>query len=371
VRYFLAILLFISAAHAGDLDRISIEKIVLTQGINIDSYNSLGFSNIVYAPASEISAANPASLANFSSFATGVRFTYTTKINYTNDTKLSRPEKWLPATVGITFPFRILKLGLAYHRKYSTELDFPPLMLSDSSTISMREGSVIHSPSGILAGSLSGIITDYDKLSLGLQLYWDIWHEYLKPGDNNLEINGNKLSWKIGAVYQMNKILSIGMVFVSATDIEGTIKPDLFAGPDINTNQPNFQQVFINKPVFRLPKILSFGFTSQIRNHLNISLTLSSIFWKSLKKDYKNQLDISFSSIYEFRDRSGISLSLYKADRNIYYGSSSENNITFLGAGIKTGWKNFDGRIEVLDSNFFSSEYQKQTKIRAALDYYL
>lgn len=353
---------------AGDKDRISITKPIHLQSITIGAYNSMGFSNMVTVLVSEISSSNPASISNFSTLSAGVEFTYSTKIDLYSGIKLDRSRQWLPTSFGFVYPFKNFDIGLSYHQKYSNFLDFgeiPRVTIENPTgtgeTYKATNETIIHSPSGIFTYFFNKVFTNEDRLSFGIQLYWDFWIEEQSIYTLKGEVNDNNLSWKIGMLYRLSKVLGFGIFYEKGVDINGTYKTDdkliidndssVIDTPDITTN-------------LKLPDKLSFGLSAKSLDNLCLSITLSTIFWNSIYDYYQDQLDISVSSIYSLSDNFSLSLGFYKTDHNIKDDGGVNQNTTFACVGIRGRLRSFDIRLEILDSHLFTAEYRKQTRVK-------
>ncbi len=78
------------------------QLLTFPQGLVIESYNSIGFSNMSTSTISEISAANPASLYQFDNFSTGVMFQYSSESNLYEGVTYTRANQWIPTSFAIS-----------------------------------------------------------------------------------------------------------------------------------------------------------------------------------------------------------------------------------------------------------------------------
>ncbi len=377
MKLILPILLFAAIAVAGDAYRMgTTTRSYFLQGIPVGYFNSIGFSNITSVSAAEISGANPASLANFSSLEVGINFAYWTQTDYVYGIQISRPKQWLPSSFGFIYPFKNFHFGLAYRQKYAEYMDYGDIeILTVQNPMGTGEfhhftdETIIHSPSAILAYSLHNLFNAEDCLSFGLQISWDVWREEESIAESKGRINADYLSFKIGTLYRPNQQLAFGAFYARGDDLKGEFEFDsmLPAIPDPGS--------FVQIPVtynFKLPDELAFGLSAKTVENLSLSATLNAVFWSQVYNEYQDQLDFSVGTIYSLSDRLAFSLGFYQTDRNlkgdnIYTGYA--HNASFAGTGVRGRIWNMDLRLEILDSHLFSAKYMKQTRIKLGMDY--
>jgi len=90
------LLLFSSVVFAQEV-RVSTVSALAPQGIPLDSYTGIGFSNIQHSLASEIASGNPASLSGATSLAFGLNFELSTPTNIEpfDDFEMNKHNQWL------------------------------------------------------------------------------------------------------------------------------------------------------------------------------------------------------------------------------------------------------------------------------------
>lgn len=98
--------------------------------------------------------------------------------------------------------------------------------------------------------------------------------------------------------------------------------------------------------------------------------SLRTVFWSNQKENYKDQLEISFSTLYEFSEIVNASLGFYSTDFKIknssYNRLESEFNAFFITAGLKLNISMISIDLACADSHLFSGEFRKQTIIKLA-----
>jgi len=367
MKNFLIILLFISLSFAGDNDRIGTTKPILLQSLPIDAQNATGFSNMISVSAGEISSANPAALANFSSLAAGLDFSLQTKIDYYLDIEISKAKAWLPSSFGLVYPLQNWRFGLAYQQKYTNYIDFGKITYSTVSNpdsgevVNVWNESIIHSPSAIISYSFNGIFTENDRFVIGAQLFWNVWNECTVQFDE-IRVNGSAFSWKAGFIYRVNERFGLGITYENSLDIEGKIEDDL---QGVGHSDPAYY--------FKLPSKLSLGIELGTVERLQVAGTATVCFWNDLPDNYNNPLNLSFNVIYELAGPVQLSLGVYQLSRSHeseeYFSQNTGESAAFLSAGIKGSFSNFKVRLELLDSHLFSTEYQKYTMAKLGLDF--
>ena len=112
---------------------------------------------------------------------------------------------------------------------------------------------------------------------------------------------------------------------------------------------------------------------SKPMDKLILSTSVSSVFWEGVNDRYRNNLDLSISTIYKLYESIMISLGFYNTDLNnstsAYYYESLDYNSSFIGLGINWQVKNFDIQCEFLDNKLFASKISKQTQVKIGIDF--
>ena len=359
--------------------RISNQLFVYPQSLNIDSYNSIGFSNLNLSTASDISSANPASLYQFENISFGLNYTYISSLRLIDEIKLSSSKEIPPITFSFIYPINNFRVGLAYHQKYNNYLEFDEMEVA---TIENPEGTgeyfnatserIIHSPSLLFDYTFKNVFTD-DKLSMGLQLFWDFLKIEEKIYKTKGKLEGNNFSWKLGVLYEYDKKIYISCLYEKENKLEGKIEiDDTLTVLDIDVGSGQLLE-FNPQYFLKLPDKLAFGITVKPMDKLILSTSVSSVFWEGVNDRYRNNLDLSISTIYKLYESIMISLGFYNTDLNnsasAYYYESLDYNSSFIGLGINWQVKNFDIQCEFLDNKLFASKISKQTQVKIGIDF--
>lgn len=347
---------------------------VFLQRIHVNTYNSIGFSNIVTSHISEIASANPASLSDYNSPSAGINFSFSSRLNYYYGIKIEGAKEWLPSSVGMVYPMNNFNIGLGYYQKYSNYMDFGR---TEITTILEPEGTgeyweaseetIIHSPSILLSYSWKNLFLKNDRLSLGGQVFWDWWLEENKIYKTTATVNANCINWKLGFIYKFRNDIGIGMCFEKGIDMEGEIEvtPEFLVESDPMDSSGYYSGTQVkNILVFKLPDRLSFGIAAKSGNDFTLATTLSAVFWSSVDDRFQDQLDYSANFIYSLMNNFDLSFGVYATDRilkdDFSYGNYSKS-ATFFDLGFKFKYDKIGILAELMDSRLFSAEMMKQT----------
>lgn len=382
MKTILFILLFISALFAGDIDRITQQKFLFPQMTAIGSYNSLGFSNMFSGPASQISAGNPADLSGFNNPAVGIRFDYPTEIKLYDDIKLGWRKSYIPSSFAIVYPISDFRIGLGYYLKYAHFIDFGKIELK---TVEEPEGTgeyfsstdetAIYNFSLPAAYTMKGLFGKEDLLSLGVQFSLDYIYGREEILITKGKVDALQGNWKAGISYWFNQRIGISAFYDHETNVKTEMKISskfYVAEPDSSSGYDDFTSDKV-KVRYRLPGVLAFGLISKPLDDISISITASSVLWKSIDKRYQNNLDLSVNIIYSIFPFLDISLGVYKTDMALEkdYSYSYQYNATYFSPAVRARLGNFTGYLVVSDSHWYSARKSKQTRISAGVDYTL
>lgn len=356
------------------------EGLILLQSIQIDAYNSIGFSDITNAQISEIGSANPASLSNFNGLAAGIGFQNVSDISYFMDLKIKRPNQIMPSALGMIYPLDNFRIGLSYHQKYSGLLDFGIMPIR---TIERPEGTgefytasnelVIYSPSALASYSNSNVLLEEDRLTFGIQLFWDYVEAEDKIWKQTFIINTNDISWKIGIQYDINTKLGFGLLFEKGIDMEGEVKvEEETLDPDpIDTTAviASYPSKYTN--IYRLPNKLSIGYHYWLLDNLMLSSNLTYVFWNALNNAYKDQPDFSIATQIAITENISTIIGMYFTDRKLVKEDNYNNpqHATYYNLGLKAKFENYIFIAEAFETNYSSADYREQTILKLGFDY--
>lgn len=384
--YIIVFILVNFQIHAQDIARVGItnQTVIFLQNINIDSYNCIGFSNISYSQASEIGSANPASLSNFNSMSTGLLFQYNTPIDYYLDLSLERDKQWLPSSFGMVYPLNNISLGISYHQKYSSFLDYGKMAITTSQnpdgTGEFFESSseiIIHSPSAIFTYTIGNVFKDEDRFSIGAQLYWDYWQQEEKIWKTTASIGVGDFSFKTGLLYKLNNTVSFGLLFEKGIYMEGELELSesnlIQIDPDTLGNNGIIATKINPKYRIELPDKLSCGMSTILKENVILSTTITSVFWHNINDNYKNQIEFSANTIFSCFNNLDLTLGIYLTDRESkdqeIFSYSSPNNASYFNIGARTKINNILMQFEIMDSHLISVDVREHTIFKFGINY--
>jgi len=374
--------IFFSFGYAQDANRVETYTPIFHQNINIDAFNSIGFSNITNSQISEIGSANPASLAKFSSMSSGIQFQYNTAMNYYIDLNLERAKQWLPSSIGFVYPVNNLTFGLSYHQKYSSFLDFGKIEIT---TVQQPDGTgefleafreiVVHSPSVLFSYSVPDLFSNGDHFVIGGQLFWNFWEMEEKIFKMKATLDANDFSLKTGFIYNFNKKLSIGLFYEKGIDMEGELVFDSglqIAVPFDTTGFVRAEKIkYLTR--FELPDKVAFGLTSNISENVILSATFAEILWNSINTEIKNQVEFSANVLYSYSEMYDFTFGLFVTDREIkeqdLFNFNIPQNATYFDLGVKVKIDNLHLYAEVLDSHLISVDVREHTILKLGCNF--
>ncbi len=362
MKPFLSVLLFCTLLWAGDEGRIVHTFPLHVPSLNMDSYHSLGFSDMLSAEPADLASSNPATVNNFTCQHVGISFSYTSKIHLSRGISLTAPMPWLPSAVGYVFPLGNFRFALTYHRKYAQFIDYGKTELS---TIEHPEGTgefihptsskTVHSVSMIIGYSFQHIFTGDDRLSFGLQTYVD----YLDWKDKIGFITGTSYAFgwsgKWGLMYEMNRRIGFGLFYEKGTDIKSRLKLDPPLHPIGSADIYQLQ----------LADKLAFGLRLRPAQNFTFGASFCGILWNWKESNpYEDQLDMSLSVIYTVPRWFDISFGLYSTRSKTKSYDSKEKEATYLNVGLRRQFGSTSLQIELFDSSHTADTFYRHTILR-------
>lgn len=379
----------ISFCLAGDANRIGSNEIPINfpQCIPINSYHSIGFSNLNFAPVAELATSNPAILSTYKETMFGFQFEYFSKINNAlyKSIGVERAYPFIPISFGAVYPLQNFNLGFTYNQKYSEKLDFGQIPITtiddpeglNGETFSPEFQKSLHSLSGIIAYPIISGNFRQNELSFGLQLSIDYLTGNETVPDATAEFDEFAYSWKVGINYSIKKQISLGVLFEKGVDISGTVH---YEYENQNSEHPqDTSNVYVirdyeplNKLYSKSPDILAAGVSFKTLNNLLISITTSHLFWHAINSSIENQFEVSMTGIYKFQNNLYLSLGIYYTDQRSeiakYFGGYEA---TYLHGGIQFPYRNGNIQLILMDSHLFSDKSRRNTTVRFGINYIL
>ena len=377
MKTILIILTIATVLFAGDNERIPESKALHVQMIAIGAYNSLGFSNMLESPVGQITAGNPAALAEIENFSVGINFNHPSTIKLYSDINLNWCRSYLPASFTVVYPLSDFRFGLGFYRKYAHFIDYGKMEIfteeqpdGTGEFIENTDETAIFNISAPVSYSIAGLFNREDHISVGLQLSADFVYGRRKIWKTKWTVDERKMNWKAGLVYWFNHRIGLSLLYANETDVTGKVKTQdhLLQFYDIEDGE-----IFEAEPIklrYQLPRVFALGLMSKPMNDLSFSVTMSSILWHAMQKYYKNTLDLSVNAIYSLFPFLDISLGVYRTDKmykDEFY--SYISNAAFFSAGARLRLSQFNLHFVVSDSRWYSAKYRKQIQINVGADY--
>ena len=104
---------------------------------------------------------------------------------------------------------------------------------------------------------------------------------------------------------------------------------------------------------------------------LSFVMNVSSIFLDNSNSNVKDQIEYSFSAIYQINEMFTPSLGFYITDceytDNFYSRLNEGLNSFFITAGLRFNYNNSFTDLAIADSHLFSGDYRKQTIAKLAI----
>lgn len=365
-----------SISIADDPPRATTEPLIFfPQGFTFDS--GLGFSNLTTSTIWNISAANPAALADFQQISTGISMQYASRIDnaFGFDIAYERVNPWLPQSFGLVLPFHAFRIGMGFNQKYSHSLDFGEIPIL---TVNNPQGSgetyrpvfetYVYSGSGMISYSLPRFINPSHGLALGAQIDVDFLRNYQEIPRLSATGTDQAISWKAGIRYRFLDLLKLGAVFEKGASFSGNIEWEEYALlmiPDSGFISPSqFQDTPFTAD---LPDRLSFGWWLKMSEKFSLANDFSYVYWENVYSNLENQMDISGSIYFLASEKISVSAGFYTTRQERKDFSDFDNDAFFMSAGILANFKPLRVELSVADSHLASSDNREQTIARLGL----
>lgn len=363
-----------SISIADDPPRATTEQLLFfPQGFTFNS--GLGFSNLTTSTIWNISAANPASLADVQQISAGVSMQYASRIDnaFGFDIAYERVNPWLPQSFGLVLPFHAFRIGVGFNQKYSHSLDFGEIPIL---TVNNPQGSgetyhpvfesYVYSGSGMLSYALPRFINSYHRLALGAQIDVDFLRNYEEVARLSGTASDQGISWKAGLCYGFLDLLKLAASFEKGPGFNGTVKwegNELLTPPDSGFNSQPAEVPFTAD----LPDRLSFGWWLKISEQFSLANDFSYVYWENVYSNLENQMDISGSVYFLASEKISVSAGFYTTRQERKDVSDFDNDAFFMSAGILANFKPLRIELSVADSHLASADNREQTLARLGL----
>lgn len=357
----------------------SIDWLLPPQGFGIPYLNSTGNSAIVNE-VSNIGAINPASISCFNNLSVGISYQVNPEIRkgWLNDSPIARNTQFLPQSVGVSYKFGNISLGLGYSRQYNTKTDFK--WFGSDSNITEFKGNVF-SYSAIIAYSFNELFKENSRLDLGLNISFNKASFSQKDQSSLIELSDDAINFQFGIMYSIKNLneleTSIGLSYQTNTKFESdyndqsgmTVVIRHTDNPYITENTNAENMISGNNP-----DKINLDLAVDISSSIKVLASGKGIFWEKDKNKLNDQFEFSFGSIYKINKMFSPALSIYYTSRNYELGFFDLNekfDALFLIAGLKLNFGMFNSDLVFADSHLISGDYRKQTIIKLAFGFTL
>lgn len=360
----------------------------LPQGYGIKLLNSSGTSSILN-DISNLGFMNPASISEFENYSLGFSYQFNTSIDeaWIADFGTSRVYNFYPQSAGGIVKWDDFTFGLGFGQKYNGTLDIDPIPVTTvqqpdgtGEFFEVKQETMIHSYTITASYSFKELLQTSNDLTLGfryslnyLNRYDEIWDLTGSATDYSSNIAAG-LNYKIS--FDDQRHLLIGASYESKTYFDAKYEIDndaiLLYDPE-DTNHvliPAEQSDFYL--IHDLPDELRIDIAFDAANDLKLLANLTSIFWKTETNFLKDQIEYSFSAVYQFNEMFAPSLGFYITDceyTDTFYSRLNEGlNTIFLTGGLKINIDKFSIDLALADTHLISGELRKQFIAKAGLE---
>lgn len=369
------LILTTSVLFADDPPRVTPQQLILfPQGFTFNG--GLGFSGLTTSTIWNISAANPASLADFQQISAGVSMQYASRIDdiFGFDIAYERVNPYVPQSLGLALLYGRFRFGLGFRQKYNHSLDVGELPIrtmnnpqGTGETYHPIKENYIYSGSGLISYSLPRFINPDHGLAFGVQIDLDFLRNYEEILGLSATAADRAISWKAGIRYRFLELLKLGVTFEKGAHFDGVTElqgRELLQPPDSG---------FVSRPVeyeftADLPDRLGFGLWLRLSDKFSLANDFSYVYWEQMYYDMKNQFDISGSVYFLASPKLRLSAGFFSTRRELQDADNPRNDEAFfISAGLLARFGRFDLETVLADSHWLSSDTRKQTLARLGL----
>lgn len=361
-----------TVAYGGDKDRISRQIFLFPQNYTIESYYGIGFSNIAISQLSDISNANPASLADFRLNSSGLTVEYHSAIEsaFVNNIELNRDIQYIPQSAGFNFSIKNTQFGLGFNRMYSSLVQFEAGVTtitnpdSISQYIYYKRQDNIFSGSGLVARSFQIPNLMTHQFSIGIQFDGDYFITTQKIEQSTGKLQDWAFSWKAGVRYQMGDNLILGVIFDKGSEFSGQYKSSSSFEVDDSLSELSIESYV------KTPSKIIFGGLVKHSPWLEFTVNLGFVYWNKVWREYQNNPEFSVSLIFKKIKRIQLLAGFYQTDFNRQPDdfSSLDYEALYISGGVLVSFKKQNLSLVLSDSHLASAERSKKTIIKFSID---
>ena len=353
----------------------------LPQAYGIKSLNSFGTSYIVNE-VSNLGLMNPASISGFENYSFGFSYQVSSSIDeaWIADFGTSRVYNFYPQSAGGIVKWNDFTFGLGFGQKYNGTLDMDPIPVTTvqqpdgtGEFIEIIDETMILSFSLISTYSFNEIFDTSDNFSFGVRYSLNQLRRFEEIGQVTGKATDYSSNIALGISYKIN--INDQQKFLFGASLE--TKTDFKAKYEIDNNfliiydpeDTNHYQIPAETGDFylshSLPFELRFDLGVDATTDLKLLANLSRLFWKTKSTILEDQIEFSFSTIYDINEMFSASLGFYSTKcefTDTFYSRLNESlNTIFLTGGLKINIDKLSIDLALADSHLFSGDYTKQT----------
>ncbi len=379
----LFLLVFFSVNTFAQLT-IKSDLILFPQGYGLNLLNSSGNSSIVN-DVSNISFMNPAAITGLKNYSAAISYQFNTDLKeaWIADIGMKRIYNFFPQSFGAVAKYGNFSFGLGLGQRYNGTKEFGkiPITTPDhpdgiGEFIEVREKNTIQSYSLSAAYSLSEMPKSGFDINIGLRYSLNYFRHSMNILYNNIDANEYFSSFSFGITSLFNldeqRFLQFGLSYEISSELNTILQidTDLLATPD-----PNIRTNYDLYPLelfYKSPSELNFNIALDATNDLMFLGGLRTVLWSDQNGNYKNQVEISFSTLYRFLEMIRASAGFYlndfspKSENLVFRELNTEFNTLFITAGFNIDFQGFAVDLALADSHIFSGKFAKQTILKLA-----
>ncbi len=349
------------------------------QGYGLKLLNSSGNSSIIN-DVSNAGFMNPAAITGLKNYSAGISYQYTSNLKeaWIADIGMKRIYNFFPQSFGAVAKYGNFSFGLGAGQKYNGTKEFGLIEVTTvqqpygtGEFFEASEENTIQSYSLSTAYSLSEIFKSSFDINIGLRYSLNYLQQLTNMLYNEIKATGYFSSFDFGITSQFNldeqRFLQLGLSYEISSQFKANIKVenDLLIISDRN-NRITYQIIPL-RVSNSTPSELHFDIAVDAVNDLKFLGGLRTVFWSTQNENYKDQVEISFSTLYRFSEMIRASAGFYLNDfsnknENLFFPElNSEFNALFITAGFNIEFQGFSVDLAVADSHLFSGDFRKQT----------
>ena len=355
------------------------QAIIAPQGFGINLLNSKGNSSIDNDK-SNIGFMNPAAISNFESYAFGLSYQLSSKIEecWIADIGTSRKNDWMPQSACGVFNFDNFSFGLGFGQKYNGSLDFDSIPITTSQYpdgtgefITVEHRTRVQTYSLSASYSFPEVFGESSSLDIGFRYSYNHLKFYEKFWEMTIDESDNIGSYAFGLQYSSqisdSRMLRVGFSYEIEPDFEKVYEYNngliYISDPDSNGRIPAYINSKYNL-VGSVPDKFNLDVSADLTEFFRINTMITGVLWEADNDYIKNQLEFSASGIYRINEMFAPSFGFYYTDKNFdedFFDINEKNNALFLIAGLRFNYDIFSADLVIADSQLFGGDFRKQT----------